>query len=111
MQINELYFGYTPYTKYVNEEEISLPKFKEAISKPENNFIKDITDFLSKYDEKYNKEEPKDDEGFGEDDNIIVGENGDIIALKQAAEALEQATEEEGKAAKKNIETFGGMVR
>ena len=55
MQINELYFGYTPYTKYVNEEEISLPKFKEAISKPENNFIKDITDFLSKYDEKYNK--------------------------------------------------------
>ena len=105
MQINELYLGYTPYTKYVNEEEISLPKFKEAISKPENNFIKDITDFLSKYDEKYNKEEPKDDEDFGE------GENGDIIALKQAAEALEQATEEEGKAAKKTIETFGGLVK
>ena len=111
MQINELYFGYTPYTKYVNEEEISLPKFKEAINKPENNFIKDITDFLSKYDEKYNKEEPKDDEGFDENDNIIVGENGDIIALKQAAEALEQATEEEGKAAKNTIETFDGLVR
>ena len=103
MQINELYFGYTPYTKYVNEEEISLPKFKEVISKPENNFIKDITDFLSKYDEKYNKEEVEDDEDFGE--------NGDIIALTQAAEALEQATEEEGKAAKKTIETFGGLVR
>lgn len=103
MQINELYFGYTPYTKYVNEEEISLPKFKEVISKPENNFIKDITDFLSKYDEKYNKEDVEDDEDFGE--------NGDIIALTQAAEALEQATEEEGKAAKKTIETFGGLVR
>ena len=62
MQINELYFGYTPYTKYVNEEEISLPKFKEAISKPENNLIKDITDFLSKYDGKYNKEDVEDDE-------------------------------------------------
>ena len=111
MQINELYFGYTPYTKYVNEEEISLPKFKEAINKPENNFIKDITDFLSKYDEKYNKEEPKDDEGFDENDNIIVGETGDIIALKQAAEALKQATEEEGKAAKNTIETFDGLVR
>ena len=106
MQINELYFGYTPYTKYVNEEEISLPKFKEAINKPENNFIKDITDFLSKYDEKYNKEEPKDDEGFDENGDI-----GDIIALKQAAEALKQATEEEGKAAKNTIETFDGLVR
>ena len=95
MQINELYFGYTPYTKYINEEEISLPKFKEAINKPENNFIKDITDFLSKYDEKYNKEEPK----------------GDIIALKQAADALEQAAEEERKVVKNTIETFGGQVR
>ena len=107
MQINELYFGYTPYTKYVNEEEISLPKFKEAISKPENNFIKDITDFLSKYDEKYNKE---DDEDFDDED---FGENGDIIALTQAAEAEAQAAKKhaEVQAAKKHIENFGGLVR
>ena len=102
MQINELYFGYTPYTKYVNEEEISLPKFKEAISKPENNLIKDITDFLSKYDEKYNKEDVEDDEDFDE--------NGDIIALRRAAE-LKNAAEEGEQAVKKNIETFAGMVR
>lgn len=102
MQINELYFGYTPYTKYVNEEEISLPKFKETISKPENNLIKDITDFLSKYDEKYNKEDVEDNEDFGE--------NGDIIALRRAAE-LKNAAEEEEQAVKKNIETFAGMVR
>ena len=102
MQINELYFGYTPYTKYVNEEEISLPKFKEAISKPENNLIKDITDFLSKYDEKYNKEDVEDDEDFGE--------NGDITALRHAAE-LKNAAEAEEQAVKINIETFGGMVR
>ena len=102
MQINELYFGYTPYTKYVNEEEISLPKFKEAISKPENNLIKDITDFLSKYDEKYNKEDVEDDEDFGE--------NGDIIALRHAAE-LKNTAEAEEQAVKKNIETFSGMVR
>lgn len=107
MQINELYFGYTPYTKYVNEEEISLPKFKEAISKPENNFIKDITDFLSKYDEKYNKEEPEDNKDF---DEKYFGENGDIIPLKRAAELI-NATEEGEKVAKKTIETFGGLVR
>lgn len=104
MQINELYFGYTPYTKYVNEEEISLPKFKEAISKPENNLIKDITDFLSKYDEKYNKEDEED-----------FGENGDIIALQHAAEQhaaeLKHAAEEEEQAVKTTIETFNGMVR
>lgn len=107
MQINELYFGYTPYTKYVNEEEISLPKFKEAISKPENNLIKDITDFLSKYDEKYNKEDVEDNEDFGE--------NGDIIALQHAAEQhaaeLKHAAEEGEQAVKKTIETFDGMVR
>ena len=101
MQINELYFGYTPYTKYVNEEEISLPKFKEAISKPENNLIKDITDFLSKYDEKYNKED--------------FGENDDIIALQHAAEQhaaeLQHAAEEGEQAVKTTIETFDGMVR
>lgn len=101
MQINELYFGYTPYTKYVNEEEISLPKFKEAISKPENNLIKDITDFLSKYDEKYNKEDVEDDEY---DEHFR--ENGDINAaeLKHAAEEGEQAV-------KKTIETFDGLVK
>ena len=107
MQINELYSGYTPYTKYVNEEEISLPKFKEAISKPENNLIKDITDFLSKYDEKYNKEDVEDDEDFGE--------NCDIIALQHAAEQhaaeLQHAAEEGEQAVKTTIETFDGMVR
>ena len=105
MQINELYFGYTPYTKYVNEEEISLPKFKEAISKPENNLIKDITDFLSKYDEKYNKEDVEDDE-YDE----YFGENGDIIALQHAAE-LKHAAEEGEQAVKKTIETFDGLVK
>ena len=94
-----------PYTKYVNEEEISLPKFKEAISKPENNLIKDITDFLSKYDEKYNKEDVEDDE-YDE----YFGENGDIIALQHAAE-LKHAAEEGEQAVKKTIETFDGLVK
>lgn len=81
MQINELYFGYTPYTKYVNEEEISLPKFKEAISKPENNLIKDITDFLSKYDEKYNKEEDEDSE-------FLEGEPIDPVVAQEIQRAI-----------------------
>lgn len=105
MQINELYFGYTPYTKYVNEEEISLPKFKEAISKPENNLIKDITDFLSKYDEKYNKEQ-------SEDGEIFNGEPIDpeiVRQIQQTIQAEETAAQTDAEVSKEIEDGFVGI--